>query len=354
MTARELWLQMMAYEPVDRLPVMHWSCWPETRRRWEKEGMPEDADEHAFFGVAPHMAFVHFKQGLFPAFETEILEETDEYIVARQEDGVVAQAWKDRSCIPHYLGFQLKGRAEWPEYRKRLQPNMMRIPSDLDRQVREAFASGAPVGMSAGSMIGWIRNWMGVEGLSYLCYDDRPLVSEMVDTIADLQCWCIDRIASRHEIDVAVGWEDICFRGGPLVSPDIFGECALPGYQKVSAKLRAHGIRYYMVDCDGVVDRLLPIWLEGGVNIIFPLEIGAWKADPAETRNTFGSAMRIYGGIDKLEIAKGPAAIDAEIRRRIPLMREGGFAPLPDHIITPGTSLDDYRYYLARLSQVHL
>jgi len=28
---------------------------------------------------------------------------------------------------------------------------------------------------------------------------------------------------------------------------------------------------------------------------------------------------------------------------RMPLMREGGYIPLPDHLITPDTPLEDYR-----------
>ena len=354
MNARELWLRMMKYEEVDRPPVLHWTGWPETLERWRREGMPAGADEHAFLGFPPYTAYIDCRHGLFPAFEREVIEETTEYVIARQEDGVVAQSWRNRSCIPHYVDFLLKGRGEWPEYKKRLQPNAGRIPADLDEQARKARSSGAPVGMLVGSLVGWIRDWMGVENLAYLCYDDRDLLSEMVDTIADLQCWCIEQVVGRHAVDWALDWEDICFRTGPLVGPEIFRECALPGYRKVSAKLRDVGVDFYGVDCDGYVDDLVPIWLEGGVNILFPLEIGAWKADPAATRRKFGKEMRIFGGVDKLEIAKGREATDAEIARRVPLMKEGGFVPLPDHIIVPATSLADYRYYLKKLSEVRL
>ena len=44
-----------------------------------------------------------------------------------------------------------------------------------------------------------------------------------------------------------------------------------------------------------------------------------------------------------------PTSIDAEIDRRVPLMADGGYVPLPDHLITPDTPLDDYRYYLDRI-----
>jgi len=34
------------------------------------------------------------------------------------------------------------------------------------------------------------------------------------------------------------------------------------------------------------------------------------------------------------------------------LMKEGGFVPLPDHLIVPGTSLEDYKYYLKRIGEL--
>jgi uroporphyrinogen decarboxylase len=98
-----------------------------------------------------------------------------------------------------------------------------------------------------------------------------------------------------------------------------------------------------------MIDDLIPLWIEGGVNVMFPVEIGAWQADPMAMRRRYGKALRIYGGINKIEIARGRAAIDAEIKRRLPLMRAGGCVPLPDHLVIPETSLDDYRYYLDRI-----
>jgi len=92
--------------------------------------------------------------------------------------------------------------------------------------------------------------------------------------------------------------------------------------------------------------------MSAGVNVMFPVEIGPWKADPYAFRKKYGKELRIFGGIDKLEIAKGPEAIDAEIARRLPLMKEGGFIPLPDHLITPETSLEDYKYYLEQIRKL--
>ncbi len=346
MTDRELFNRIMHYDEFDRMPVCHWGVWPETRERWRAEGMPADADENEFLGASTVKDTVGVYLGLLPPFEEELLEETDDWRVVRGGDGVVSRTWKHRSGIPQYIDFTLKGREGWDEYSSRLRPDPARIPPDLDERIERAKTSEVPVAVDTGSMIGRLRDWMGVENLAYLCHDDRELLAEMVMTMADLVCWGLDQILPKFTPDLGGCWEDICFRSGPLISPDIFGEVAVPGYRKISDKLRDCGCDLHFVDCDGMIDALVPHWLEAGVNIMFPFEIGVWKADPAKLRKKYGRELRIYGGIDKLEIPYGPAAIDREIARRVPLMKEGGYVPLPDHAIVPDTSLENYRYYL--------
>lgn len=349
MTHRERFRAVMHYQEFDRLPIWHWTEWPEVAAEWAEQGLPPDQDRRAFFGADPWPAGVPVHLDLYPAFEEEVLEETAEYRIFRQYDGVVCQDWKHKSCIPHYIDYILRDRASWPEYQKRLQPHPDRIPANIDEICASLNAGDQPVTISCAALGGWIRNWMGVENLAYVQMDDPDLFAEMCDTIADLCCWAFDQLLPRVKVDMGWGWEDICGRSGPLISPRVWESCVVPAYRKISAKLREHGCDLYLVDCDGCIDALVPGWLEGGVNVMFPVEIGVWKADPMAFRRRYGRELRIIGGIDKLEIAKGKAAIDAELERRLPLMRDGGFIPLPDHLIVPGTSVENYRYYFEAL-----
>ncbi len=349
LTNRELWRNIMYYAEFDRMPVFHWKGWPETYERWYNEGLPKDADEHEYFNATSIHSWVTINIELYPPFEEETIEETNEYRIYRQSDGVICKDWKNKSSIPHYIDFVLKDASSWHEYQKRLQPDEGRIPKDFDEQIEKALKSDAPISVNTGSMVGWIRNWMGVENFSYLCYDDRDTLAEMVDTISNLVCWALEYILPRVKVDCGWGWEDICFRTGPLISPEIFKEVAVSGYRKIADKLLEYGVDLYVVDSDGMIDHLVPLWLEGGVNVMFPIEIGAWEADPMVFRKKYGKELRIIGGIDKLVIPKGSKAIDEEIERRLPLMKEGGFIPLPDHLITPETPLEYYKYYLEKI-----
>lgn len=354
MTHRELFQQIMHYGEFDRMPVVHWTGWPETMERWYEEGLPREANQHEFFQAEGFWHLLYTELGLFPAFEEELLEETDEYRIFRGSDGVVSQDWKYKSCIPHFIDFTLKDASGWPDYKKRLQPDPARIPADIAQRCAAAIASGQPICVNTSSLMGVIRNWMGVENMCFLMFDDRDVYADMVMTLADLTCWSIDQVLPHLDTkaDLAFGWEDICGSSGPLVSPDIFRSCVAPGYEKIRRKLDEYGVPLYGIDSDGDVHDLVGPWLDAGVNLQFPIEVGGWKGDARAYRKEFGKELRIYGNFDKMTLEVSHAAAEAEFERLMPLMKEGGFILTPDHLITPGVALDDYRWFLQRVREI--
>ena len=68
--------------------------------------------------------------------------------------------------------------------------------------------------------------------------------------------------------------------------------------------------------------------------------------DPVELRKKYGRALRMWGAVDKREIAAGPANIDAHLRALEPLIADGGFIPTVDHLVPPDVSLENFLYYL--------
>ena len=108
------------------------------------------------------------------------------------------------------------------------------------------------------------------------------------------------------------------------------------------------------VDCDGCIDALLPIWLENGVNTMFPIEVGTWNASIAPWREKYGKDLRGVGGMNKTVFARDYQAVDQEVERLRPLMELGGYIPCPDHRIAPDAKFENVQYYCEKMKSLTL
>jgi uroporphyrinogen decarboxylase len=120
----------------------------------------------------------------------------------------------------------------------------------------------------------------------------------------------------------------------------------MPHYRRITDLLQRHGIEIVFLDCDGKIDKLAPLWLDVGINTMFPFEVGTWHGDPYDYRQRFGRDMRLIGGFDKNILMSTPEAIEAEVRRLAPLVEEGGFIPHCDHLVPPYVPYQNYLAYL--------
>ena len=119
----------------------------------------------------------------------------------------------------------------------------------------------------------------------------------------------------------------------------------MPRYKRINAKLKKFGIDIWYVDCDGDVRPLLPYFLEGGINCMFPFEVNGC-CHPADLLNEYGKDLRIMGGIDKMQLIAGKDAIKAYLESVAPLVERGGYIPFCDHRCPPDVKEENYFYYL--------
>ena len=350
------------YLPADRVPDTEFGFWPQTIRRWVSEGFPKEvAGElgenmfherfNDFIGLDKDEggAATRIHMGMNPAFEPQVLQEDERTQVVRGADGVVARRWKDgrdESSIPHFIEFPVKNRADWEQMKERYRlddPERL-VPAEVIENARKAAAEGWTVGAWTSGFYGALRNWVGTENLSYMFYDDPGLVHEMAEHWAALVLHQVRQVPDDVPIHQFGWWEDMAYNHGPLVSPRTFEEFFVPCYQAVMDELRRHGCTLASVDCDGNIHDLVPGWLKTGVNIMFPCEVAA-GTDMFRMREEFGGQVRLQGGIDKVAVARGREAIDRELDRVAPLLRQGGFVPHLDHLVPPDIGFDDYMYY---------
>jgi len=289
--------------------------------------------------------------GLTPFFPEKVLQDIGDQEVVQKADGTRVRRHRRMSSIPVQEDHLLHDRASWEtHYRPRLDPESReRFPEDWNRfdHVSQDSSREHILVLPGGSLYGWLRNWMGMEAVSYLVYDDPILFEEMVETVCDCIHGTLTHVLERGgSFDACLFWEDMAYNAGPLLSPAHFERFILPRYRRLTGLLRKHGVEHVMVDSDGRIEDLIPLWLEAGVNTVLPLEIGTTGADPIEYRKRFGRDLRIIGGFDKRILADSKKAIETEVDRLTPLVEEGGYIPTCDHNVPPDVSLENYRHFL--------
>ncbi|MBI2939306.1 MAG: hypothetical protein HYY04_02620 [Chloroflexi bacterium] len=350
MNDRERWNRILHFESVDHVPDQEFGYWKDTLHVWHRQGLPKAITTNGladqYFGFA-RRENAGVSLGLRPAFQPRILGWQGDEKLIRDKTGTTCLVRKDgKSTIPQYLDYPVKDRASWERFKERLNPHTPdRYPDDWEERKARWKDRDYPLGISAGSLFGWIRNWMGFETVSVMLYDDRQLIEDIMDHLVYLVTTTISRAVKEVDFDFASMWEDMAFRSGSMISPRLFKELMVPRYKQITGFLKQHGIDVVYIDCDGNINQLVGHWLEGGVNCMFPLEIRG-GSDPCPIREKYGKQVLLMGGVDKTQLIDGKAATRAEINRLEKLVADGGFIPHVDHRVPPDVTLENYRYYL--------
>lgn len=349
MNLRERWRRTMFFQRVDRIPNFEFGYWDDTLSEWHRQGLPGDivdeTDAYEFFGIENWQVAWVDVMGLHPAFERKVIEDTEDYLIQRDTNGCTAQInKKGHKSIPHFIDFHLKDRTTWEDYKARLQPSPDRVPTNWPALAAAYNRRDYPLAINIGSMIGVPRSWMGFERVALMVYDDPALLEEIVETLCTLVCDTLSRVLPDVEFDFGAGWEDICFNSGPIVGRSLMRDIVMPRYQRITRLLQKHGCHIAWTDCDGNIMPILDVFMDGGLNCQFPVEVHA-GSDPLLIRQAYPES-RLQGGVCKMRLAEGKSAIDSEMKRLLPLVKEGGFIPGVDHRVPANVPLENYLHYL--------
>lgn len=372
MTNRERAMNILHFKAVDRLPAVHFGYWGELLTEWAEQGkIPAHLAEHNYDGNEKDRELDRLigwdfnwsctagaHMGLKPGFEhkeIEVLPDGSRRV--QNGDGLIERIKPGATSIPSEDDYLLKDREAFETlYRPKMQFSPDRVNVAYFKTFNETRDMSRPIGLNLGSVLGSIRNMTSVVGMSYLMYDeDEDLFADIIDTFAEMQYKCVETILETGaKFDFAHYWEDICFKNGPLLSPEKFDELCAKHYKKRNELCHKYGIDVISLDCDGVTEKLLPTWFENGVNTMFPIEIGVWGDQFEPARQKYGKGMLGVGGMDKTALRKDKAAVDKEIDRLKRLASMGGFIPCPDHRLMPGTKFELVQYYADEIKKIKI
>ncbi len=364
MTELDRFLAVMDYKPVDRVPNHEVGVWQQTMDRWEQEGLNiHDLTWDWFTGCdyfnMDAREYIPINAGMFPPFDEETLEENERYIILRHPNGIVTKALKEgtsrgmRTSMDQYIDFPVKYTEDFRALKKRFDPHLqgryapqwrkIMLPRWKNRQ--HVLVLGANC-----STLGFYwraREWMGTEALSYAWYDQPDLINEMMEFVADFNIEITRPILEEIAPDYVFINEDMAMKNGPLLSPATYRKFIFPHMRRQVDFFKQYGVRYVIVDTDGNSEPLIPLLMEAGVDGLWPLE-RASDMDPLAIRKKYGKDLRLWGCVDKRELAKDKRAIDDHLRTLVPLIEEGGFIPTVDHMVSPDVSLENFLYYMER------
>lgn len=372
MNDRERFLETMRFGQPDRIP--YWECafWGQTLNRWVEEGLPQSvahpedgpgrgANEKS---LRTHFGFdrnfgVYFRQtvrvnlDLVPAFEGKILSEENGIVTQQTGAGVVMRWSREAPLTKQFLRFPVQNREDFCEVRKRLDPSSPeRFSKGWKERALDFQSRGAPICFRVGGYYGFARGLMGLQNLSLAFYDQPDLVEEIFEYRTEYVSKIIEKVLAEIQPDFAEFWEDMAFKTGPLVSPALYRKLAARHYRQITDLLRRHGVDVILLDSDGDISSLIPVWLDSGINCVWPLEVAAGM-DPVAIRKQYGKSLGLIGGIDKRAMAQGKAAIEQEVMSKVPFLIEtGGYIPTCDHAVPYDVSLENYQYYLALIHRI--
>jgi len=380
MPNRQRFLDICHFKRTGDIAIYDWfnRYWTDTPKEWVKQGAPAEILKPE--GFSKYFGFDHIHNlqeivsehnrkdlpeaqagemfvvtpPIMPVFEVKVLREDERHRVETTYGGAVVEISKaNPTGMPKYLERPVKDWATWKEYKKRLDPyTPERWPRDWFGYVEKTNAEDNPTLLMIESFFGILREWMGLEQLLYTFYDDPKLVEDMMDQMLYMMMGILWRCTKDLRIDCIRFWEDMAYKTGPLISPALFKKYMVPRYKQVTDFIHKHGIDIIHVDCDGRIDELIPLWLECGINLHWPLEVAAGM-DAVALRKKYAKALILVGNIDKRALIKGKDAIKEEVMSKVPyLIKEGGYFPSLDHAIPPDVSFENFKYLINLLREI--
>jgi len=335
---------------------------------WAEQGLPPDADLTELFDLDPPGKISlgqlgWCEAGLCPVFETRVLEDRGDYELVQDFAGRHVLYFKGRrdGFMPEYVDHPVKDQCTFEEQILwRMDPDSPERYADLEPRMAAAQEAAAQGLMITQNLVGgymYLRSLMGPEALLYAFYDKPGVVHACMEAWFELA----DAVIARHQAYVTLDEffiaEDICYNGGPLISPRMMKTFLFPYYQQLVANIKARQLDrsrhlYVQVDTDGFADPVIPLYREAiGMDAMSPFEVAA-GCDVVRTGREYPD-LAIFGGIDKRVLAQGREAIDAMLARIVPEMRaRGGYIPTCDHGVPAEVPYEDYLYYRRRVVEL--
>jgi uroporphyrinogen decarboxylase len=341
MTSRERIATILQGGVPDRIGRFD-TIWPETDALWRTQGLGADESIAARFGY--DISGVSGFDSSF-RFETEVTEETDEYVIQWDSNGVLRKDFKGKSgYTPHWYDHRINSRETWFANKERLAPSPDRLSQTIREDGAAARATDKFVCLFHTEPYEMAWPVFGQTGIFTLMMDDPELIRDVFETYASLFIASVEMIlAEGGYFDGCFIYGDVGYRNATLFSPAIYRELLFPQHQRICRFLRDHGKPAILHSC-GKIDVLIPQFIEAGFAAIQPLEAKTGM-DVRQLKAEHGNRITFFGNIDIRKLSGTRQDIEEEIAGKLPIAKQnGGYMYHSDHSVPPTVSWDSYCY----------
>lgn len=373
MKPRERFIRSVHFEEPDRAPHAE-QFWPETVDDWYASGSlkrdywSEDHDPAALLPATSldydlicrlHEMDMHppwnsnscfYPTEFSPMYPPEILEQGNTWVLLRDEWGITKKVRRDGRSVPQLISFAVKSYEDFTSVKDRLDPHdPRRFKAGWGERAGKTLRDGsAPINWGMVGFFGLARWLLGLKGALTAFLRQPWLIRRIFSFWAEFVIE-LAKPALEIQVDYLGIWEDMAYKAGPMISPQTFKELMVPYYRRVTDAFKKRGVDTVIVDSDGNIDLLIPLWLEAGVNGFLPLETQAGMDAPS-LRDRYGEKVILMGNISLWALRKGPEAIDKELQKKLPaLLPGGGYIVSTDHHVPPDVPFQNYQHYVDRV-----
>lgn len=343
MDSRERFLKALSFEGVDKVPMpcLFYPIHSETVRRWQREGMPRDVHPIAYFSLE-RAELIPIQIGPLPHYERAHLEEVEEWRLGVDRD-LKTQVAPEIAVAEEQ--FPIRTSSDWERFKTLLNPKSpARYPRFWDDYARHVRTRDYPLGISVGSLVGWMLEWMGASGLTKFWQSESRFVERLMEELTDFVLQVIERAVEDVSPDFAMLSEGRVYQAAALLKSRRFCQALARNYRKVTEWLESKNVKHRIVHAVGRLNGFLKIWVEAGWTALAPLEVSS--VDALALRRTFGKQFALIGNLDRKCLAATKREVGDEVKRLSSLYEQGGFIPAPDGTLLPDIPLDNFRYCL--------
>lgn len=344
MTTRERMKRMYAHQEADRVPVTD-GPWGSTVDRWHREGMPEDADFHQYFGLDK---FAGVGGDNSPQYPSTVVEKTADYVIQTSSWGVTTRSWTHAGGVPEFLDFTIVDPDSWAQAKARMKPTRDRIDwAGLQKNYKGWREAGA--WLTGGLFFGFdvTHSWVvGTERTLIAMATEPEWMVDMFNTCLDVSIALLDQIWDEgYRFDEVMWYDDMGYKGHTFFSVGMYRDLLKPAHKRAADWAHAKGLNVRLHSC-GDVRTLIPDLIDLGIDMLNPVEVKAGM-EPTALKAAYGDRLGFHGGLNAVLYTE-PEALWAEMRRVIPIMKEnGGYLISSDHSVPDNVTLEQFKTFVA-------